>query len=85
LLPATDAQNFSVVLRDVQAVGRDVTWVVHSRGGVTFVEGARITEGDLSHNWVVFHAGANNRIVANGILADHTSTRTWTPCRTSSA
>lgn len=66
----TDSLNFSAVLGDVQAGGRDVTWVAHSRGGVTFVEGARNIKGDLSRNWVLFHAGANNQIVTNTILAE---------------
>lgn len=65
-----DAKNFSKVLAGVQAGGQSVTWVAHSRGGVTFAEGARITEGDLSKNWVVFHAGANNQWVTSGILED---------------
>jgi hypothetical protein len=67
----SDARNFANVLEDVQANGRDVTWVAHSRGGGTFTEGARVAEGnDLSRNWVVFHSGANNRGVTEVILVD---------------
>ncbi len=65
-----DARNFSTVLSDVQASGHKIIWVPHSRGGATFTEAARITEGDLSNNSVVFHSGANNRRESNAILAE---------------
>jgi hypothetical protein len=66
-----DAKNFSKVLEGVQAGSQDVTWVAHSRGGVIFTEGARVANvDDLSKNWVVFHAGANNRWVSSYILPD---------------
>jgi hypothetical protein len=66
----SDARNFAKVLENVQASGREVSWVAHSRGGGTFTEGARVAQGDLSNNWVVFHSGANNQWVTGGILGE---------------
>jgi len=39
-----------------------------SRGAVIFTQAVNITPGDLSNNTILFHAGANNESVTQGIL-----------------
>ena len=68
-------RQFSRVLSDVQAAGRPVNWVTHSQGGVIFSEAVSFNGSDLSQNSVVFHAGANNRMVTNSILDDANITK----------
>jgi filamentous hemagglutinin len=62
-----------VALRgQMQAVtdsGEEVYWVAHSRGGVDYVQAANGPgKQDLSGNFVVFHAGANTRLMTEPIL-----------------
>jgi hypothetical protein len=63
------AREFSDVLKDVQARGKQVQWVVHSQGGIIFAEAARIANVSLSYNSVKFHSGGNNALVTNQILS----------------
>ncbi|MDR2240441.1 MAG: hypothetical protein LBE33_08360, partial [Zoogloeaceae bacterium] len=49
-------------LEYIQSSGQQVNWVVHSRGGVEFVQAAGgSSEKNLGNNSVVFHAGANTK------------------------
>jgi hypothetical protein len=52
----------------IQGSGRQVNWVVHSRGGAEFVQAAAGSNMDLNFNSVVFHSGANNQWVTNSIM-----------------
>lgn len=62
------AKQFSNVLQQTQASGRQVEWVAHSQGGAIFSEAVRVSNTDLSNNSVVFHSGANNEWVTNNII-----------------
>ncbi len=62
------AKQFSKVLVETQASGRNVDWVAHSQGGIIFSEAVRISDSNLSNMSVVFHSGGNNEWVTNKIL-----------------
>lgn len=70
LTTSSEANFLSGVLQNVQANGEPVDWVAHSRGGAIFTQAVNITPGDLSRNSILFHAGANNELVTQGILND---------------
>lgn len=70
LTTSVEANFLSSVLQNVQANGEPVDWVAHSRGGAIFTQAVNITPGDLSRNSILFHAGANNELVTQGILND---------------
>ena len=52
----------------IEASGRNVRWVTHSRGGAEFVQAVSGSNVDFEHTSVVFHAGANNLSVTNSVM-----------------
>ena len=56
-------------LESIQASGKEVYWMAHSRGGEDFAQ-ASAGSGvqDLSKNFIVFHAGANTQFMTEPIL-----------------
>jgi hypothetical protein len=70
LTTSSEANFLSGVLQNVQDNGQQVDWVAHSRGGAIFTQTVNINSGELSNNSILFHAGANNELVTQGILND---------------
>lgn len=56
-------------IEGIQAGNRSVDWVAHSRGGPEFVQAASGSSVEkLYNNSIVFHAGANNKVVSNHVI-----------------
>ncbi len=70
LTSTSEARFLSKVLQNVQDNGKQVDWVVHSRGGAVFTQAVNIALGNLSSNTILFHSGANNELVTQWILND---------------
>jgi hypothetical protein len=58
-------------LEAIQTNGQPINWVVHSRGGVEFVQAAQGSNFDsLKYNSVVFNAGANTKWITNAVVSE---------------
>ena len=62
-------QGLRTQMEGIQAGNRSVDWVAHSRGGPEFVQAASGSSVEkLYNNSIVFHAGANNKVVSNYVI-----------------
>jgi hypothetical protein len=70
-----EARMLGNILFNTHNAGHQVTWIAHSQGGAIFSEamryaGSTLGATDLSNNSVIFHAGASNAWVTNGIARE---------------